>query len=388
MINMDQEYRLSTYMKCLYGGVGIVLFIFFIYILATVNDHNSMVGFLFSTLSLTGSVLIFVNLVRRSVVINSQTITCTSLFSRKQLELDEIKGCRVETKIIYIEPVAEDRPAIRIGNYIDFKNSDQLAAWCRDNFKDLDALDLEKERNDAMNNPELGTSEQERTHMLKKARNLSYTYNGVGLLLSFMMIFFHFTVGIVLLLVYPVLGILVMSTSKGVIKFLSNPKRSINKHVEIGIAMPGFLLLITSFTEYHVVETSQLLLPAISISAILFWLFYKTGINPSMGSIPAQVFFMIIFALVYGFGSIRQINCAFDHSKTEIYGATVTGRRISRGRSTAYYLRLTPWGPVENEEETEVHRSFYNKTGIGDTVKVNLEKGLLNIPWFSIQSEK
>ncbi|HSZ35178.1 MAG TPA: hypothetical protein VK772_17815 [Puia sp.] len=374
-------------MKCLYGFVGIVFFIFFIFILATVNDHNSMIGFLLSVLALAGSVLIFVNLSRRSIVITGQTIIATSLFSRKQLDLDEIKGCRIEPKIIYIEPTSEDNPTIRIGNYIDFKNSEQLAAWCRQHFKDLNALDLEKEQNDAMNNPELGTSEQERTRTLKKSRNLAYTYVGLGLLLSFMMIFFQSGVGIALLIIYPVLGILVMATSRGTIKFLSNTKRSISKHIEIGLFMPGFLLLITSFVKFNIVESGQLMLRAIAVSAVLFLLLYKTGINRSMGAIPGQVFFMIVFVLIYGFGSIRQINCAFDHSKAEFYDAVVRGRRISRGRSTSYYLRLTPWGPVDNQEETEVRRNFYNKTEVGDTVQVNLKKGLLNIPWYFIQSK-
>jgi hypothetical protein len=39
-------------------------------------------------------------------------------------------------------------------------------------------------------------------------------------------------------------------------------------------------------------------------------------------------------------------------------------------------------GPVTDEEETEVHRSLFYKTSIGDPVKVTLKKGLLNMPWF------
>jgi len=385
---MDQEYRLSTFSKCLYGIIGIGLFFFSVYSIIKFADPGSNSFYLAPLLGLLCSILIIVSVIRRSIVITTQTITATSLFSRKELRLDQIKGCRIEPKIIYIEPMTEDNPSIRIGNYIDFKNSEQLAAWCRENLKDLNAQDLEKERNEAINNPDLGPTELERTRTLKKSRNLAYTYVGLGIFLSGIMFFSPSATGIVLLLIYPVLGIVVMATSKGTIKFLSNTKRSISKHIEIGIAIPGFLLLITSTTAYHVVEINQLLLPAITVSAILFLLLYKTGINRSMGSIAGQAFFMAVCASVYGFGSIRQINCGFDQSKTKVYEATVTHRRISSGRSTSYYLRLTPWGPVVNEQETEVRRNFYNKTEVGDTVQVNLKKGLLNIPWYFIQSKK
>jgi hypothetical protein len=67
-----------------------------------------------------------------------------------------------------------------------------------------------------------------------------------------------------------------------------------------------------------------------------------------------------------------------------VYPAAVTGQRVSHGRSTSYYLTLSPWGPMTGAFETSVGRRLYNAVNLGDTVEVSLHSGWLHIPWYQV----
>jgi hypothetical protein len=64
----------------------------------------------------------------------------------------------------------------------------------------------------------------------------------------------------------------------------------------------------------------------------------------------------------------------------------VVDKRISKGRrSTTYYVKVAPWGHHYDKEEISVASSQYNEIQIGQMVKIDLKKGLFNIPWYYIE---
>jgi len=382
------EYTVSTGMKIFYGLLAIGMFVFSVFLVNVYNPSVTHAVLLFPLFLTAGAVLIIVNLIKRGIVIDDHSILCNNLFSRKELEFTRIKGCRIGQKAIYIEPLSSDDPTIVIGNYSDLTKSDELARWVKAHFKDLDSIDLEKERQELSQNPELGSTEAERQGTLKRAKNIAITYNIAGIALSFAMIFYNAKTGTIILLSYPLIGVMIMIFSKGIIKFISKAKRSVYPSISLGMALPSFLLLIKSLGEYSIFQSNHLWSPALIISGILFALFYFRGINKSIGSIKGQIAFMLILALLYGFGSALQINCAFDNSPLKTYDATVFSRRMQNGRSRSYFLTLSPWGPRRKVQETEVHRRLYNVTAIGDTVKVNFKEGLLHVPWFIVTRDQ
>jgi hypothetical protein len=78
------------------------------------------------------------------------------------------------------------------------------------------------------------------------------------------------------------------------------------------------------------------------------------------------------------------INCRFDSQEHETYTAAVLEKEISDGKTTTYYLDLTPWGPRTEHEKVSVTHDAFRRANIGDTVEVYLYKGRLNAKWFEV----
>lgn len=382
---MVQEFRISTGMKIVYGLLaacmgGFALFMLYV----SAHDANERWVFIAVPVFLACMVLIVINLFKRRVVIDGHCLICVNVFSRKELELSQIKGYRSDTKSIVIEPLSSSDPRIVIRNYTELADDESLFDWFKNNLKDLDAIEFEKEQEEVLQNSQFGATEEERKENFVKAKRITNWYNGIGLAMMFSFIFLRNKSADILLLSYPWIGVLIMILSKGIIKFVSNVKRSPHPNILLGLLMPGLILLLRSVGEYDVFQLQDILLPAFIIGAILFSLLYVTGMNKAMGSVDWQIFFMLIAAFALGFGSARQLNCEFDQSKPAVYTAAVLDHRVIHGKSSSYYLTLSPWGPRQHAEEVGIGSTLYQQAAIGDSVRVVLREGLLRIPWYFV----
>jgi hypothetical protein len=381
---MQQEYTISDGMRLFYVLSAFGMIIFAMYLLSIYNPTVTVAVLLFPLGLAGGAVLILINVFKRKVIIDEERIRCINLFSTREMALSDIKGSRVGQKSIELEPTSPTVRKISIGNYNDLENSDELANWARDNFKDLVPIDLEIEKSTALQDPKLGLTESDREDLLKRKKTVAIVYNIAGLFLGFCMIFFPTLLAACIGLFYPLLGVLLMVFSKGATKYVVNLNRSVYSYILLGFVLPCFTLLIMSLDKYSVVKVSALWLPGFGVAAILFLLLYATGINRSIGSIRVQLIFMAIPALLYGYGAVRMANCVFDPSVPKIYSVGVQDRRVDHGKSVSYYLLLSPWGPRQEDQEVEVGRSVYRSVRIGDTVKVNVKGGLFHIAWFTV----
>ena len=381
---MEQEYRISTDTQIFYGLLAVGMFAFSIYLVAIYNPAAG-VGVLLIPLSLAaGSILIFINLYRRRIIIDGESIRCISLFSSKELPLKGIKGYRVGQKTIELEANSPAGAKIVIGNYTDLDDSDQLANWARENFKDLSAMDLATVRDKALQDPNFGSTEGEREALLKKKKGQAAVYNGAGLFLGFCMIFLPLLPLAIIGLATPLAGIALMAFSKGAIKYPPDSRQSVYGFILLGFPLPCFTLLIMSMDPFTVVAVKQLWLPGIGVAVIVFFLLYRFGINRTMGAIKMQVIFMAIPALLYGFGAVRMANVVFDRSAPRVYRAVVYDRRVAQGKGVSYYLTLAPWGPRRGYQESEVSQSVYRSVETDDTVAVTERAGWLHIGWFTV----
>jgi hypothetical protein len=384
LFRMEQEYKISMGMQLFYGLLAVGMFVFSIYLFATYNPVVG-VGILLLPLAIgAGSILIVINLYRRRIIIDGESIRCISLFSTATLPLKGVKGSRVGQKVIELEAYTPAGAKMVIRSYNDLTNSGQLAEWARTNFKDLNAIDLEAEKNNALQDPNFGSTEGEREALLKQKKGQAGVYNGAGLIIGFCMIFLPPLPLTIVGLATPLAGIALMAFSKGAIKYVADSRRSVYAFIFLGFPLSCFTLLIKSIDACTVVAVKQVWLPGLGVAACLFFLLYTIGINRAMGSIVTQVIFMAIPALLYGYGAVRMANFVFDPSAPRVYSAVVEDRRINFGKSVSYYLTLTPWGPRTGYQESEVSRTLYRKVAEGDTVTVNERPGWLHIGWFTI----
>lgn len=382
---MTEEYKVSAGLKLFYGLCSWGMFVFSLWLLPGADPKGVIPLIIITVVFFCVSVLVTINIFRRKVVVSKTDMVCVFLFSTRKIEIADIKGARIERSVVIIESLKEGIKPIVISNYDDLKNSDKLRAWVQNNFKDLNDIDLQNEHQQLLNDSKLGNTEDERLKKLTRAKTIATAYNIGATVLGFAMIFFNSTFGLYVLLGLPLIVICIFHFSGGLIKFLSNSQRSIYRQIVFGISLSCFYLFLHSFLSYSLFELKNIWLPALLTMGIFFLLLYSKGINHSIGVIKQQVIAMFVVSALYGFSSVRSVNCAFDNSNKKIFEATILKHRVSKGRSTSYFLTLSAWGPQANVEEVEIGRKLYYDVSVGDTVEIQLKEGLLHIPWFKVK---
>jgi len=380
---MGREYTVSTGMKIFYILLAVGMFVFAIVLLKIPQSQSILL--LMPLLIIVGAVLIIVNVLKRKVVIYDDSILCIGLFSRKEITFKDIKGCRIGQKALTIESLSGNK--MIISNYSDLSDSDELSSWLKGNFTDLDAVDIKQDEEAILHDSTLGYSEEDRKKKLQSAKQIALVYNIIGPVISFVFLLLHKGIALIIIgLIYPLIGVLIMRFSHGLIKFLGNGKRSVIPFILIGFMMPVIFLLIVSITDYQVFSYNNLWIYFGFISIVVFASIYFTGLNKTISGVIGQTIFMFAMSLIYGFGSVVGINCAFDNSKPTIYVAKVLDHRIESGKHTSYLFTLSQWGPMHEEKEEDVGKWIYDNVSIGDSVRVYFRPGELKAPWYEVHS--
>jgi hypothetical protein len=381
---MEIEYTVSTGMKFFYGAIAVFLTGFAVLMFNMDHTKAGPVVLLIPILLLLFAALIVTSQIKRKIIVSTDLIVKVSIWGRKDLPTSNVKGIRVGEKVIYIEPDSPSYPKITINNFSDLGSSDDLKNWLTENFKDLDALDLKQTEDQILHDTSLGFTEQEREETLKKAQLTARIYNIAGGVIGAASFFIDHYLIVVALLLYPVAGVVILRLNNGLIKFLSNKKRSPYPSIFIGFYFCALMLLIKGIIPYDIFQYDHIWPIAFCTGIVITALLYFTGLNKTAEAVKGQVVFMLVMGMLYGFGSTLEINCAFDKSKVQVFSAQVLDHRITRGKSDSYYLTLSPWGPRPDAEEVSVGRWLYNDVSIGQTVKIKFKTGLLNIPWYTV----
>jgi hypothetical protein len=154
------------------------------------------------------------------------------------------------------------------------------------------------------------------------------------------------------------------------------------------LCIPSLGLLLT--TSILPSDTAQLItsvrLLGWIVLAMLFYLAVPYVIVWKLPARAAAFFFLLILSGMYATCVIRNPDILADRAPAEIQHATVVRRYVSYGKSTTYYLRLTPWGPFDYLNEAEVPFSFYDNTRLGAVLCASLHPGLLRGPWYRLDT--
>ncbi|MDB5277957.1 MAG: hypothetical protein JWR61_2912 [Ferruginibacter sp.] len=380
----EWEYPLSGFTKIFYGILSAAIFVFGLYL----GSAPSPAGVVFSLTIVSAIILlaglIALNIIRRKLVIKKDSIAYTGLFSTRELPLQAIRGRRVSPNAIVIESSSTEYPHIYIGKYIDLANSGDIKKWVTTNFKDLNAEDLATARQQMLEDPALGNSPEEREKSYQRAKIFAYGYNTMAIITGVTALISSVFSNIFLLLI-PWIGVVVLFSNKGLIKLYGASHRSINPYVMPGIVLSSVCMLLKSAKLYTLLNLAPLWLPAMIAATVLIVPLYLRGRNAAAGSLQGQAIFILVAGLIYGFASIRLINCAFDEKAAKVYQAEVLRHWYTTGRGRGYFVKLSPWGPQTESSKVEISREFYHNTFIGDSVLIRLKPGLLQMPWYLVE---
>ena len=97
------------------------------------------------------------------------------------------------------------------------------------------------------------------------------------------------------------------------------------------------------------------------------------------------LFLLCAAFLFYGYGVAVAVNCRLDRGRVLSYSTNVTGKRERRGKSTSYFLRVGPWGPLPEGNEFQVGYLTYVRAREGDKLEMLLHRGALGARWFTFR---
>jgi hypothetical protein len=108
--------------------------------------------------------------------------------------------------------------------------------------------------------------------------------------------------------------------------------------------------------------------------------------RPGVGS-PAQLVTMLaVLGAGLGAGAVALADVRFDTFAPTPFRATIVSMYVSHGKSTTYYLRLAPWGPMTAGGDVAVSRSQYLEFNPGDQACLALHSGALSMRWLTVDA--
>jgi hypothetical protein len=321
---------------------------------------------------------------RSRIVLESTRIEVRGAFSEKSADQAEIEGSRTissrngsYTRLI----LKEGRGSITVSNSF---NTDDYYREFFQKIPDLDERDRKALLDEISQQQDLGATPEERLDALNRAKLYGYGLTGVSILLAVALVLGK-TLGpstiqlcIVLLAIAPFVSAYLVWRSPllyAVFKMKKDPR------IEVSFIpfIAGIAFIFQNGGDHFVTMQPLYLTMAVAGVALLALFFNSAKSGASRAFIG-----LIVFVGFYSYGLAAVADTAFDSSPAVPYTSSVVGGHVSHGRSTSYYLRLAPWGPIDHEKDVSVSSHIYNNAHVGDTVCLALHSGSLHAPWFKV----
>lgn len=229
---------------------------------------------------------------------------------------------------------------------------------------------------------------------LHKLDWLEWITIGIGLWFLFVAQPYKILLGI--LLIIPILGLILNGLHKPSMASLVEIDLGKNGNKKYDVAdfidVAAWIILLRALRDFEFESFYSLLIPGtIAFSLILIILFSTHKLIEKSNRSKWWIYSSIIFNIsLYSYAGTYAANCAYDYSEPKVYETEVLDKRISEGKRGAktYYIKVAPWGHHLDKEDIKVSKSHYKDLRKGDKVKMDLKKGLFNIPWFYIERGK
>lgn len=264
-----------------------------------------------------------------------------------------------------------------------FKVDEDFRSWLRQ-VPDLDVRDREALLAEIQQNEELGATPQERLAALARAQKENFVLLA---LVAAVAAGFNFgpaawvvPCGVALALA-PILAAW-LCWRWPLFFAIFKRKQDPRAETSYGLLVAAFGLLL-HMSGFHFLSFRPLLLGMALLGAGTVATYYRAVREGSGNRVLVAI---LALSALYAYGAVTMADVCFDSSGGEHYAATVMGGHIARGRSTTYYLRLAPWGPVATAQDVSVSARLYHATAQGDSVCPDLHPGWLKAPWFRVLS--
>lgn len=331
-------------------------------------------------------IVAFVNTIYGKFVIEKNKIYTIGLFNNKQIYFDDIKGYRITEHFTFIES-RNDKTRIKLSNF--YENRNELQDWLIWNYKNLNELEIMQEKQEILSKQDLGWTIEERESKFSKYKRLAKILNWSGGIIAIVTTLLLKTSDYIILLciVHPIFCLLAILFSKGLLT-IDERNEAVYPSVFWAFFAPTSVVFLRALMYFKIYNYDNVWL----LTAVIVFSFFFTLIINNRGFVfnkfektSTILIFSVFIVFGYSFGTVINLNCALDDSQPKKFKTIVLDKRITKGKSTNYYLTVSPWNNQKEPKEENTNETDYELIKKGDTITINFYEGKLNIPWYEIK---
>jgi hypothetical protein len=385
------EYRIATGWK-IFAGIFAALCmagaIFLIGVMFKPSGSVPVGVVLFGIVFCVGlGLLLWLDTMRTLVVVDDQTLSSTRLFKSRSILLKEIKGYRKGEKDAFNLELVDGGKSLSIPQNLARRK--ELIEWIAERYEDLDAREREAETAVLLEDDRFGLTREDREIRLATARKFDTGATVAGFGLFIWAIFYPqpYELVMVLLFVAPWLAVGITWYFKGLLKLYKGKKSPYPSMIQLMGLTTAAALIVTakSYNLYGFGQKGWSMLTGGTIAATIICIAACWQAIASSGKKMLTYILIFAMAAMYSYSLLIFSNCYYDKSPATVYHVAVTGKRVSSGKSTSYYVSLSPWGRYTEDDEVSVSKNFYQSVRTDDSIRVFLNDGKWGVPWYRLR---
>lgn len=321
-------------------------------------------------------------------IIKEDRLVSIGVFKTKELRFEEIKGFTVNEQYIFVEPNAKEQKRIKISQYIGGYH--EILTWLTTKYENLDIKNAQAEEQEILNYENVGWSREIREEKLSNAKKISKIINWLGGI-SFAWTLFYpkpYDYAVLSALIIPIIALIAVKSS-GLIR-IDQKNGSAYPSIIYALIFPSMGLMARALFDYDIFDYSNVWLKTtlVSVTFIFILLINQKEITFRKKQDFLTISSLIMFLFAYGFGTVIYLNCNLDKSEPEHFTATIIDKRVSTGKHTSYYLKLTAWGKQKEVDEVSVSKGLYKRVEIDNEINIYFRNGKFEIPWYIVTDRK
>lgn len=324
------------------------------------------------------------DLVKGHLTLTPEGLRQVGVFKTTELPYEQVSGFQRVDKYTFVRPRAPGQPSIKIASTTE--RYEELNFWLAAHFPNLDTVEAQAQLEQALAREDLGRTPEERTDRLAEARRAAWVLNIAGGLVAAWLLLhprpYQWAVAAGLLV--PLLAAGALWWHQGTLQ-LAESKNSPYPTVLLAVGAPAFMLTLRTLFDVEFVDYAQVW-PLVAQVGVGYGLLLALGARSWLfgrDTALATGVTLLVLAFLYGYGASTMFDTAFDEAPPQRYAARVLDKHLSRGKTTTYYLHLTPWGPIRTAEDVTVDAALYDYVQPGSPVHVQLYPGRLGAAWFT-----
>jgi hypothetical protein len=306
-------------------------------------------------------------------------------FRRRRLLRRDIRGrhtLSTQPPILVLVPNDAKAKKLKVSLMLDTDRA--FDDWCG-RVTDLDRKELRESEQELEAALYQEVMPEERARRIERLRVLANWANGATIALSIAALALPDQQHILTaaLIAVPWIAILMVAQNRPLYRFGAK-RNDAHPDLTLLLIVPGLLLMARVLSEVHTLGWKGPVTLACAGGLALSTAALR--VDPWFREQRWTALLMGLFTCAYGYGAGLEINVLADPTVASIYPTQVLGKDVSSGsRSTTWYLRVAPWGPVTGAEKVSVSAAQYQAARTGDTVCMYLGAGAFRVVWYQVR---